>query len=206
MPARTIAACLLITLACTQTTNADVIITFTEQPGSVEAEWNGTLNLAGLPLSSPLTSSVGGIRSGQGWFLGYSPTQSQIRLSTAPVMTPAMQAYGTNFTPTLATGFTGTAFGFDGGGRIGIESSYVSNSPLSGTLSFAGESYASLGLTPTTTPYEWTLTNGDKFFLSINSSAAVPEPSTFAVLAIAAFGVFGLRQRRKMQTHQSTDA
>lgn len=206
MPARTIAACLLIIFACIQPTNADVIITFTEQSGSVEADWNGSMDLAGLLFDPPGAPQMGLISSGNGLFRGFDTAGSVVR-EYRNVFSPLGQVFGSDSTLTNATAFSGTAFGFEGqGGRLYVDSVYVSNTPLSGSLSFAGESYASLGLTPTTTPYEWTLTNGEKFFVSINSSAAVPEPSTFAVLAIAAFGIFGLRQRRKMQTHQSTDA
>lgn len=189
-----------------QNAQADVIINFTELPGAVRADWSGTLNLSGIPLSPALTSSQGGMASGSGVFLGYSPASSVIRLSDPLVIVPSMQAFGTDTVYTFATGFSGTAFGFDSVGRFGIESTYVSNAPLAGSLTFGGESYTSLGLSPTVTPYEWTLTNGDQFFVSINSSAAVPEPSAFLLLLVGACSAVFVRHRRRTRTAGAADA
>jgi len=82
---------------------------------------------------------------------------------------------------------------------IWVPTGYNSNSPpLSGGFTYDNQSFSSLGITPGT--YEWTWgtgTHADSFTLDIIAPAAVPEPASFAVLAMGLAGLgMVLRTRR----------
>ena len=64
-----------------------------------------------------------------------------------------------------------------------------SGGPLSGTMTFWGETFSSLGMDPGT--YTWTLPN-DSVTLTI-----IPEPTTFTLLGLGSLAlVMGRRRRR----------
>jgi hypothetical protein len=66
---------------------------------------------------------------------------------------------------------------------------------MSGTATYAGQSFASLGITPGT--YLWTWT-GDSVTLNIGSGPApVPEPGTWAAAALLAGGAAFMRWRKR---------
>jgi PEP-CTERM motif len=71
-------------------------------------------------------------------------------------------------------------------GSIIVPTGYVSGSPLSDSSTFAGQTFASLGVTPGS--YKWTWGSGptaDGFTIEVG----VPEPSTWAMLLIGFAGL-----------------
>ncbi|MGJ8673945.1 PEP-CTERM sorting domain-containing protein [Rubritalea sp.] len=104
-------------------------------------------------------------------------------------------------TGALGTG-TGTLIGVTSGTRlvlhangtgsdgIFLDSSYVSGSAINSTITFTGTSASTLGL-DSGTDFAGTLANGD----TIGSVAAVPEPSSTALLGLGSLGLI-LRRRR----------
>jgi hypothetical protein len=73
---------------------------------------------------------------------------------------------------------------------------YVSDSPLSDTATYAGQTFATLGVTPGT--YKWTWGSGaNQNFTLVIGGSPVPGPSTWAmmVLGFAVLGVAGYRVR-----------
>lgn len=79
--------------------------------------------------------------------------------------------------------------------RFAVPAGYVSGTQLSGSATFTGTSFASLGITPGT--YAWTWGSGATAD-SVTLTAAVPEPSTYA-MALAGLGVLGLWARRQQR-------
>ena len=97
----------------------------------------------------------------------------------------------------FASAYYGNLFGFDYG-QVVVPSGYISGSPLSGTATFDNKTFADIGITPDT--YTWTVPSGDSITLKFDS-AAVPEPSTYALLSIS-LGVVGFARRRMMRSEK----
>jgi hypothetical protein len=75
---------------------------------------------------------------------------------------------------------------------------YASGAPLSDTATYAGQSFATLGLAPGVYLYTFgSGTNADTFTVEV--SAPVPEPSTWAMMLIgfAGLGFAGYRASRR---------
>ncbi len=64
--------------------------------------------------------------------------------------------------------------GTPGGTILGLPNGYVSNTPLSGTGSFAGETFASLGFAVGTYTYPWGTTNADSLVINVIDPSAGP--------------------------------
>src|SRR3984957_14076684 len=82
-------------------------------------------------------------------------------------------------------------------GTLFVPSFYVSDTPLSETSTYAGQDFASLGVTPGT--YEWTWGTGadQSFTLKIGEVLAIPEPATLSLLACGLGFVVYLTHRRQ---------
>lgn len=162
-----------------------LVITAQETGGNVVFTWSGSLNLSGVTYAvQDINSVAGGINPSVGNFLGYNNPNSLIDLSN-PVLTPASVPFGTSGV-TAASSFSGSAFGLDGAGRIGIPFNYVSGNALSGSVTYNGATFSSLGLIEGT--YNWTLPSTDTIQMLI------PEPST---LCLSALGFALLLRRRR---------
>ena len=77
-----------------------------------------------------------------------------------------------------------------------VPAGYVSDSPLSDTATYASQTFASLGATPGR--YEWTWGSGANQNFTLDIGTVVPEPSTWAMMALgfAGLGLAGWRHRR----------
>jgi hypothetical protein len=97
--------------------------------------------------------------------------------------------------PTLGSG---NRFGLDGF-TLSVPDGYVSGSPLANAINtYAGATYASLGVTPGTYVWSWgSGAHADSLTLQINpAQTAVPEPASMTLLAL---GLAGLGARRWRQ-------
>ena len=80
-------------------------------------------------------------------------------------------------------------------GFILVPSGYVSDRALSDTATYTGQAtFSSLGVTPGT--YEWTWGSGPNQTFTLEIGTAVPEPSTWAMMALG-FGWLGFLGYRK---------
>ena len=171
---------------------AAVVITYSESGSDVVATGSGSLDTTALsgfvafgniPRVDPDDVHIS---IGSGSFQ---------RRSAASITGPPNIGFGT--LAVNATSSTGNPMGiWTSLNRILMPSGYVSGAPLSGTSTWAGQSFASLGLTPGTYVYTYTGSNGpatDTF--TVNVGAPVPEPASAAFLGLGALGL--LRRRRK---------
>ena len=79
-----------------------------------------------------------------------------------------------------------------------VPDGYTSGSFLSGTATFAGETFASLGLTQGTYIWSWgTGGNADSLTLNIGQTATIPEPSTCVGLISLGLVGAGVQRRRR---------
>ena len=94
----------------------------------------------------------------------------------------------------IASSGTSPSVGIYGGlGVLVLRGDYVSGSLLSGTNTYNGATFASIGFTPGTYVYTWgTGANAD----SLTVTSVAPEPSTWALLGVGA-GLLAARARRR---------
>jgi hypothetical protein len=97
----------------------------------------------------------------------------------------------------VGTSGTGGLFGVGsalfGTPVIYVPEGYVTDTPLSGTSTFANTTLAELGLSPGTYVYTW----GDPGSLTVEVSSGVPEPSTWAMMLLGFGGLGFLAYRRR---------
>lgn len=100
-----------------------------------------------------------------------------------------------SYTSSLAA--AGSAIGF-GDNNVNVPKGYISGTQLSGSATFANSTFASLGITPGS--YTWSWGSGATAD-SVTLTAAVPEPSTYA-MALAGLGILGVWARRQKRISQ----
>jgi PEP-CTERM motif len=181
--------------------HAGYTVTLDEVGGNVVATGSGTIDLTGLslairdlalePLTTPIDANI---------VVG-SPLGPQADIYTG-VTGPA--SFGTG-SATTATSGSGDIVGINGFlfapppeqmMNVDVPTGYMSGEPLSDMSTYDNATFASLGVTPGT--YVWTWGSGptdDTFTLQIGP-AAVPEPSSLALLGLAFAGLPLVRRRR----------
>jgi hypothetical protein len=166
---------------------AAYIITFSETGNDVTASGSGAINLAGLTfITSGATLSE------------IAPTFATEATGAAGHVDEYNGATGPfSFGPgvfTSATTGAGDLVGVQalGGdppiGFIFVPMGYASGAPLSDTATYAGQSFATLGLTPGV--YLYTFGSGtDADTFTVEVGAPVPEPSTWAMMLVGFAGL-----------------
>jgi PEP-CTERM motif len=110
------------------------------------------------------------------------------------IVTPA-PLFGTNVGHlTSASSLSGDTIGFFESGELLVPAGYTSGSQIIGSMTFAGMTFAQLGLLQGT--YVYNLTNGlDNITLNIPSE--VPEPSTLGLIGLGLLGLGAMKRRRR---------
>jgi hypothetical protein len=172
---------------------AAYVVSLEQAGANVVASGSGTLDLASL-------SSRGVDAS----FSGVTPSVGDIDTGQSPANTPVYggftgpTSFGSRSSTTFSSSDTGDHVGIEGAThQLFVPPGYVSGNPLLDTSTYAGATFASLGVTPGTYVWTWgTGANADSFTLQIGPAAA-PEPASLSVLALglAGLGVV-LRTRR----------
>lgn len=174
---------------------AAVTITFDEVGGDVVATYSGSIDLASLTSSNgDSLTAVHDYDGDAAYFRNYGTTGSTtITLGFATFTASPSFVTGAGGARQVASSHTGQDFGLVSGGgfeQIILPSGYVSESSISGTMTFAGTDIATLGLNPGS--HLWTWTSG-----AASDSAnfiVVPEPS---VAGLAGLGLSALLRRRR---------
>jgi hypothetical protein len=184
--------CALLSLALaapTPAAYASFIVTFSEVGSDVVATGAGSLNLTGL--SGPSGGFAGaGIEPISASFI-IGPTAAITTDFYDGVVAPSSFGSGSG---AAADSGSGDTVGFIAGlgDALAVPSGYSSGTELAATSTYAGETFASLGLTPGV--YTFTLPE-DTITLIIG--AAVPLPATFVLLASAVVGLTAVRNWRR---------
>ena len=116
--------------------------------------------------------------------------------SPNPIMGPGSLSASTSFTGDVV----GVAVNISGNSELYIKQNYVSGSALSGTATFANTTLSSLGYSPTSATYTYTIGSGatqDTVIFNIGSVTPVPEASgSVAGIGLALAGWYQLRRRK----------
>lgn len=179
---------------------ASVVIDVSEVGGNVVAMGGGTIDLSGL---TPF-GTAGGTAFMNPWFgnMDIGGTSGAYQDITEYNGVTGPTSFGADVA-TFASSASGDLFGVNGRGPNGtgvdVPYNYVSGAALSGSATFDGQTFASLGLTSGTYVYTWgSGPTADSLTLQIGP-AAIPEPGTWAMmmLGFAALGFVGFRAARK---------
>jgi hypothetical protein len=173
-------------------TRAGYIVDLTQQGNNVVASGSGAIDLTGLSFDGGNNNSA---------FIG--PSIGLIYTGPAFPDLSEVDRYNGITGPT-SFGSGGESFPISGSGDlVGLQgdvaalfvpTGYVSGDPLSDTSTYSGQTFATLGVTPGR--YEWTWgTGANQNFTLVVEIAAIPEPSTWAmmVLGFAGLGFMGYR-------------
>ena len=176
-------------------TDAAMIVNIEEVGSDVVASYTGSIDLTGIGFNSLGSANTNRIVATVGqvnWQNGVATKASLTDFGKNP-WTVAPSAFGTGgvFSPDSLSIAAGNAFGFQSNGFY-IEPSYVSGSPISGSMTFENQTLASMGINAGDGIMNATFSSGDT--LTVN---AVPEPTSIAFLATGGLAVGGLAVARR---------
>jgi len=177
---------------------ANVIIDITQVGSNVVATGSGTINLTGLTFVGNIFVGSGIIQPSSDAIIE-GPPSSTLHYDDYSVISGPL-SFGSGG-PTFASSGSGDIFGVLSPGNLAVPLGYTSGSLLSGTDTYSGQTFSSLGLTPGTYKWTWgTGVNADSLTVDIIApSSVVPEPCTLTLAGIAAasgLGYFGWRRRK----------
>ena len=178
---------------------AGIVINMVESGSNVVATISGSIgSLAGATLDQ--TSAPGlnftGLRADADALFGFSDGtfSSDYNNYFIPI-------FPSNFGPSsayfAATSSSASANMFfrESPAQMWIDQNYTLGTPVTGTLTWANKSFATLGVTEGSYLWSWT---GDSVTLNIGASPApVPEPGTWAAAALLAGGAAFARWRKR---------
>jgi PEP-CTERM motif len=168
---------------------------FRQQGADVVAIGNGSVDLAGLsPIGEQVLADSG--VSAEKAIAGVAGAVAVY----AGIAGPASFGAGGHFVASLGGGDAVAVNGSDG--FLGVPLGYVSGSPLSSSMEFAGRTFASIGLSPGT--YAWTWGSGiDADSFTVEIGPAVPEPASALSVGVGLIGLAAVRRRDKSRRKPS---
>jgi hypothetical protein len=176
---------------------AGYVVDLTQVGSNVVATGSGPIDLTGLSFFGAASAGAFIIPSFGRTYTG--PLFSTVDLYTGITGPANFGSGGFTFPDSGSGDFVGVA-------RIdsflAVPAGYVSDSPLSDTSTYGGQTFATLEATPGR--YEWTWGTGANQNFTLIIGTVVPEPSTWAmmVLGFAGLGFAGYRQRPALSIRQ----
>lgn len=191
-------AVLLLTTVATPASSA-IVMTAVESGDDVVISFSGTLDITGL--ASPVDDIFGSSRvrpsdslihfKGTTEFFGNLDSYSSV-FSSSPF------SIGTSGSLTSATSLAGdVAFGVSRSNlwlKRDTDSTFWA-STRSGSMTFANNTLAGLGITPGT--YEWVLNNTAADTITLTATQAVPEPSSLVLFGVGGVALACAAYRRR---------
>lgn len=178
----------LAAFALSSTAKAAIVINLSESGSDLVATVSGSFDLSatlGYFSTSKGRNFIVPSFAGSSYIAFHETSIDVYNLNTAP------NTFGTaGIIFGVWSNLTGTLPGFYSNPAIGVPRGYTSGSPLSGSATIIGGSYAAYGLTPGSS-FTTVFTNGnfsDSLTVEIGLSSVIPEPSTY----IAGAGLIGL--------------
>jgi hypothetical protein len=172
-----------------------MIVNATENSTGVVFTYNGTVNISGLDFVGNNTFPYSELCPSCGFFNGAGESPGTKGYDVYSNTSSYFPAFGSG---SFILGFesTGDRFSF-GFNTVYVPEGYSSITPalLSGSATFAGETFESLGMDTGT--FEGTLTNGDTITLNVGTAAAVPAPLPILGLPAVLFYSRKLKKRIK---------
>lgn len=197
-PLAAAAVAAVVGLTAARPAAAQYKVTLTQTATGVSASGVGSIDLAGLTF----TASGGMAPSVLGPTFGTILTGTQLSLADAYDMGQLFPTFGSGLLTTASDPGTGDYVGvlmFPGATSsiLLVPTGYAGGTALAGTSFYAGQTYASLGVTPGTYSVNWD--NGEgSFTLDITpASTTTPEPGTWALLGTGLVGVGVIARRRR---------
>jgi len=188
---------LAASVAAAPAARAAYTVTFSQVGSDVVADGSGRINVNGLTFAS--------VFPGQEPFVAPSlAAEATGATSTVDTYEGAISgpiSFGPGSSAVVATTGTGDLVALDKlAGQISVPTGYASGASLSDTATYAGQTLASLGLTPGS--YLYGLGSGvneDTITVDVSATAPVPEPASLALLGTGLLGL-GLAARRRKAT------
>ena len=180
-----------VTLLHSQFAKGDFFVEVFETGGGVVFEGSGSVNLDefSIPAILPIQANVNpefGIVVGPSE-LGPLDLYSGVAIGPNSIGAFDLETDADSGSGDLvALIFSGVENGF---ARLGVPAGYVSDSPLSSTSFYAGQTIDSLGLIPGN--YNWQVGGNS---IELNITTTIPEPASFAFLMVCTIAGFSRRR------------
>jgi len=196
--ARRFAGFVLISLAMaavmpSSTTHAGLLVTIEESGSNVTATLSGAFATLPTPESPVFPRTFSNRLNADSPYFDVTTTGTTVDVLQYG-FSSSLPPFGTGDQNYDASSATGNVDFSMSGGSLRLATSYTTGTAFSGVLTWANESFASIGLTPGT--YATSLSGGDAgATVTVN---VVPEPASPALLAVGmACGGFGFIRRSK---------